>query len=184
MGGYLYKLDRDGNEQWSLTEGSSGIAGNPVVDGDTVYFGAFDKNFYAVSSSDGSMRWSFGGDNWFWGTPIVDNGMVYAPNLDGRVYAIRDENGQRAWDFDAGAPVRSGPALVDNALVIAARDGDVSKVSLESGELMGGSLIVESKIESNLTADDDGRVFVVPHDATLYIIDASGDLTAARFPLE
>jgi hypothetical protein len=68
--------------------------------------------------------------------------------------------------------------------VVAARDGDVFKLNLQTGERMGGTLVVGSRIESNLTADGDGNVFVVPRDATLYVIDATDDLTASTFQLD
>jgi outer membrane protein assembly factor BamB len=183
MDGVLHKLDRDGNEQWSFASPGAGVASNPTVVGDSVYFGSFDKKLYAVSTDDGAMRWSVDGDNWFWGTPAVGDGVVYAPNLDGRVYAVREDDGSSVWEFDAGAPVRSAPALVEDGLVVAARDGDVFKLDLENGQPVGGPVIIDSTIESNLTTDGEGRVFVVPRDATLYVIDATGNLTASSFQL-
>jgi outer membrane protein assembly factor BamB len=177
MDGVLHKLDADGNEQWSFNSAGAGIAGNPTVEANAVYFGSFDKKLYAVNADDGTMKWSVTGDNWFWGQPAVTDGIVYAPNLDGRVYAIRADNGDRAWRFDAGQPVRSSPAVVDGALIVADREGEVYKLDLQSGEQMGDPYDAESRIESNLTTDDNGTVFVVPHDPTLLEINTSEDLT-------
>jgi outer membrane protein assembly factor BamB len=177
MDGVLHKLDADGNEQWSFNSAGAGIAGNPTVEANAVYFGSFDKKLYAVNADDGTMKWSVTGDNWFWGQPAVTDGIVYAPNLDGRVYAIRADNGDRAWRFDAGQPVRSSPAVVDGALIVADREGEIYKLDLQSGEQMGDPYDAESRIESNLTTDDNGTVFVVPHDPTLLEINTSEDLT-------
>jgi len=184
MDGVLHKLTPEGEEVWAFDSAGAGIAANPTVDGDTVYVGSFDKKLYAVNAGDGTMRWSISADNWFWGQPAISDGIVYAPSLDGRVYAVNEADGQEAWSFDAGSPVRSAPAVVEDGLVVAARDGDVFKLNLQTGERMGGTLVVGSNIESNLTADGDGNVFVVPRDATLYVIDATDDLTASTFQLD
>jgi len=182
MDGVLHKLNADGTEDWAFDSAGAGIASNPKVDGDTVYIGSFDKKLYAVNTADGAMKWSISADNWFWGEPAVAGGIVYAPSLDGRVYAVTTD-GAEAWTFDAGTPVRSAPAIVEDSLVVAARDGDVFKLNLQTGEPIGGTLAVGSRIESNLTADAQGRIFVVPRDATLYMIDATGNLTASTLQL-
>jgi outer membrane protein assembly factor BamB len=184
MDGVLHKLSSQGDEVWAFDSAGAGIASNPAVNGDTVYIGSFDKKLYAVNAADGTMKWSISADNWFWGQPAIADGIVYAPSLDGRVYAVNESDGAEAWRFDAGSPVRSAPALVEGGLVVAARDGDVFKLNLQTGERIGGTLAVGSRIESNLTADEDGNVFVVPHDATLYVINATDDLTASTFQLD
>jgi len=182
MGGHLYKLDRDGKEQWVFDNTGAGIAGRATVDGDTVYVGSFDKKLYAVATDDGSMRWSFEGDNWFWSTPLVNGDLVYAANLDSKVYAVRADSGERAWRFDAGAPVRSAPVIAGDGLIVAARDGDVHKLDLESGQAIGGAFPLNSRMESDLTADGD-EVYATPREATLFVIDASDDLGGSAVPL-
>lgn len=185
LDGDVIRLDRSGGVSWRRGVTSSAIASQVVLSGETLYAGAWNNKLYALSASDGSTRWTFEGDNWFWGAPAVRDGVVYATNLDDRVYAVDAATGEPRWDrpFSAGAPVRAGAMVAGDALIVADRAGEVHKLDLESGEELGAPIDLQSRIESNLTQDSEGQIYVVPRARTLWVIDPSADLVAASFPL-
>jgi outer membrane protein assembly factor BamB len=143
--------------------------------------GAFDNKLYALDTSDGSMKWTAEGDNWFWSRPAVDGDVVYAASLDGKVYAVRADDGSAAWaePFDTGAPVRSAPVIVGEGIVVASRDAQLFKLNLETGEQLEGSpsLVEENAtVEADLTQGNGGLVYVVPRSPFLYVFEASEGL--------
>lgn len=185
LDGSVYRLDRSGSEQWVFTGAGSGIASRPTVAGGGVYVGSFDNKLYGINAADGSLKWSLGGDNWFWAAPVEHEGTVYAANLDGRVYAVAASDGSQRWvhPFDAGAPIRSGPVVAGDGLMVAARNGDVYKLDLGSGEPQGSPVVAGTTVYANLTADDASMVYVVPTSATLYVINAARNLETSVYSL-
>lgn len=187
MGGELYRLDKQGEEIWKFDESNAAIAMRAVVDGDTVFVGAYDERFYAVNVEDGSLKWSFQANEWFWSAPVVEDDTVYTASLDGRVYALSTEDGSERWEepFSAGAEVRGALTMGAQGIVVAGRDGFVHQVALESGEAVDQQPYQAGEsIEADLTNDVDGTVYAVPtNPATLYIIDTSSNLAATFFQL-
>lgn len=180
--GSVYRLDTDGKQRWRFDAGS-GIASTPLIAGDALYVGAFNKKLYSINIDDGSRNWSFAADNWFWGDPLIDSGVIYAGNLDGKVYAVDAATGAKKWDRDAGAPVRSTPVIAHDALIVAARNGTVSKFALADGMPQGGTIELGLPIEADLTRDDAQNVYMIPRSPSLFVIEAEGDLATSTYPL-
>ena len=55
---FFYCLDRNGDLLWKFPTGSR-IKSDPAVWDNKVYFGSYDKKFYALSIADGSVVWTF-----------------------------------------------------------------------------------------------------------------------------
>ncbi len=181
LDGSLYKLDAEGKQIWRFGT-NSGVAARAVVSNDRVYVGSYDNHLYAVSAENGTEMWSVKAGNWFWSEPVVHDEVVYAAALDGKVYAADAETGKPRWDqpFDIGSPIRSGLAVAGDTLIVGARNGSVYRVNLSDGAAAGASLQIGTRLESDLTAGNDGRIYVVPRESTLWIIDAEGTLLAGE----
>jgi Secretion system C-terminal sorting domain/PQQ-like domain len=83
--GYLYSINRNGILNWKVDHGV-GFGFRSVVfapDGQTLYVGAADSNFYALNQ-DGSIKWIYS-CNKVTITPLVDN--------EGNIYFIPDVSG-------------------------------------------------------------------------------------------
>jgi outer membrane protein assembly factor BamB len=79
----------------------------PVVIGDTIYFGSYDGNFYALDVESGYMRWVFKSGAEINSIPYVDKNQVYFGCQDGRVYALDRDTGQEVWNFQTDRQVNS-----------------------------------------------------------------------------
>ena len=108
---------------WTYTS-SRGLVTTPVVSGDLVLVGGFDDQLTAVNLADGSVKWSYKAPNWIWSRPVVANGVAYFGDFDGNLHAVNVSDGSEKWTIDLGqGPVRSGPAIVGNNLVIGGDHG-------------------------------------------------------------
>lgn len=97
-----------------------GIVAPPVIVGNNLYVGTFDREFYSVDLATGTARSVFPAEGWFWAAPATDGQRLYVPNMDGHVYAYDPGTGQVAWKYpgdDSGDPILSSPAIIDGLLV-------------------------------------------------------------------
>jgi outer membrane protein assembly factor BamB len=79
----------------------------PVVIGDTIYFGSYDGNFYALDVESGFMRWVFKSGAEINSVPFADKDHVYFGSKDGKLYALSRETGQEVWSFQTGSQINS-----------------------------------------------------------------------------
>ena len=86
------------------------------VDG-TIYFGALDKNLYALTP-DGRLKWSFPASGEITSSPAIgSDGKIYFVSTDGWLYAVKP-NGTQQWRFHTGGYTESSPILDEKEDVI------------------------------------------------------------------
>ena len=79
----------------------------PLVIGDTIYFGSYDGNFYALDVESGYMRWVFKSGAEINSIPYADNEKVYFGSKDGKLYALSLETGEEVWSFRTRSQINS-----------------------------------------------------------------------------
>ena len=108
-------------QRWKLrlqSEGTEARSFNPpIIKGETVYFGSSDKNFYALDSNSGYMRWIFPTKNKVNSVPYIYEDTVYFGSNDGNLYAVNIENGQELWSFSTGRTVQSLVARYEDNVI-------------------------------------------------------------------
>lgn len=115
---------RDPREKWRFPTGGT-VASRPLLFQDMVIVGSFDKKLYALNAGDGTLRWTFEGDNWFWAGAVADENTIYAPSMDGNIYAL-DAGGGLRWKYQMGSAIVSTPVLTTGGLVVAGKNGKIS----------------------------------------------------------
>jgi len=160
---------------WSF-EAEAGFVSSPVIYGDILLLGSFDRQLYGIEMGSNASIWEFpqekAAGNWFWASPIVNEGIVYAGCLDGRLYAIEAETGEEVWEFDAGSPIVCSPVLTDNLLVAADESGTVYVFDLGS-QLANEplkSIHIGTSVRSNFCAQG-GFVYIRGEDNAIYVVD-------------
>jgi len=151
------------------------------VAGDTVYFGAYSGDVYALSLEDGSVLWSFEADG-----PIIGGlaalyregpaETLFVGTDAGILYALDPEDGSEKKRFDAGDSIWSAPLLADGVLYVASINGNLYALDAETLDLIwdapfeaGHGLISDPVL-------DDGTVLVGGLDRALYAVDpATGE---------
>jgi outer membrane protein assembly factor BamB len=166
MDGNLYAVatigETAGKKVWSFDTGAA-VVTQPLVLDDMVVFGALNKKFYGLDL-EGNLLWTFEGDDWFWAAPVGVDGVVYASTMSGRVYAL-DRDGNELWPrpFNAGSPIVSRPALLDNRLVVGTDEGRLFLLDSSDGTNVHDTPKLDGRIKADLTVhqdSDDGKVFV------------------------
>lgn len=90
--------------------------GNPTLqDPATLERGV--PGFQAFSGTDGSNAWS-GVQGYSYGPTSTANGVVYTGSLDGTFRALDASTGLPLWAFPLGAPISSGAAVGNGAVVV------------------------------------------------------------------
>ncbi|MBI4020093.1 MAG: PQQ-binding-like beta-propeller repeat protein [Candidatus Aenigmarchaeota archaeon] len=146
------------------------ILGDPVVHENVVYFGACDKNFYAVSLKDGKEIWSFvAGD--VIGNVSLEGSTLYFGSFDKNVYAL-SLSGGLLWKFSSGGKIIAKPAVHEGAIYVGASDGCLYALSATSGRLMWKFNTYRPIITDVLVHKD--TIYLGSYDGILYALTLDG----------
>jgi outer membrane protein assembly factor BamB len=150
-----------GQLSWRFRTGGT-IFGQPAFDPKRgrIYFGASDKRLYALDGR-GLFLWSFlTGDN-VATRPLVIRDMVIFGSEDGSVYALDADTGALRWRAEAGAPIASSPALMDDQhIIVGTDDGQVLAYSIEDGELLW-KFEADGPVEADIVIAEDVALVAV-----------------------
>ncbi|MEE8518749.1 MAG: PQQ-binding-like beta-propeller repeat protein [Dehalococcoidia bacterium] len=147
---------------WAPRELGGAIVAPPVVIGDKLYVGTFDRSFYEIDIETGLEIELFSGEGWFWGAPATDGEVLYVPNMDGRIYAYEPAARRLLWaePNDNLEPVLSTPVIVGEYLVYGSDAGNLNVLRRVDGGFEWGRSFSD-KIRAPLTVD--GNIVLV-HD--------------------
>ncbi len=126
--GQLWKL------QLQVDEQETSSFNPPIVQGDMIYFGSSDKNFYALDIRSGYMKWIFQAKNEVNSIPCLDKDSIYFGSDDGNVYAVDLDTGQKQWSFKTQGKVTSLISCF-NELIIFTSDLDATYLLDKKGSL-------------------------------------------------
>ncbi len=127
----------DGSEKWRRWTLGFVSASAAVGSDGTVYIGSFDSHFYALHPETGRVKWKFKTGDHIYGSAALGadaagrTSAIYFGSTDGLFYALAPD-GRRRWTFDAGAPIRSSPAVGRAA---EGEEGDVVYFGCGNGRL-------------------------------------------------
>jgi eukaryotic-like serine/threonine-protein kinase len=131
---------KDDEDQFDL----EGIYGAPIVDGEAVYFGAYDGSVYALNAEDGSLRWAFETSDPVVGSLTLKGATLYVGSTDGLLYAI-DTSActnscplSAALTFDTGSSIWASPLLAGEVIYVAAMNGRLYALNAETLEPVDG----------------------------------------------
>ena len=148
------------------------IVAPPVLTGNHLYLGAFDRAFYRVELASGATDKLFEANGWFWGAAVTDGTVLYIPNMDGNVYAYDSVSGRVLWSYpgdDEAEPVLSSPVLSNGELVYASDSGVMVVLDTRNGNRQWDRR-VGNEVRAPLAAE--GRVvFLHSLDETITAID-------------
>ncbi len=100
-----------------------------------LYVGSFASRVYALDGADGAEIFRpYQTENWVWGQPSLDEqGRLYVADLGGYVYQLGTDLSEGWVKQVAQEGIRVAPQLLDQRLLVAARDGQVYLLYLDDG---------------------------------------------------
>jgi outer membrane protein assembly factor BamB len=75
------------------------VRSSPIIVGDKLYVGALDGKVYCLSTSDGSIKWTYTTNGQIGGSPTYSNGIVYITSVDRNLYALDASSGNKLWTW-------------------------------------------------------------------------------------
>lgn len=98
---HLYALATDdGRLLWRIREGNGWIIATPLIDGESVFFGASDgQRFYAAALATGTVRWSVPVRTRVFGSAVRVGDTVVFGGFNGQLTAVDPADGTVRWTF-------------------------------------------------------------------------------------
>jgi outer membrane protein assembly factor BamB len=176
----------DGQINWVFRTRDSVLA-PPVIGADaTVYFGAYDSNFYALNP-DGSERWSYPTDGKIASGAIIGNeGEVIFVSTDHHCHALHP-NGALKWKVDlaSGFGHVRAPALAPDGSVILGAGTNVLALTPD-GHLQwktgltirdsAGNVTGSAHVDASPVVARDGGIYVTTSGGVLFRLHPSGSV--------
>ena len=152
----------------------------PVLDGDTLYFASYDGTLFALSASDGSLRWQqrgFAGS--IVGGPVLAEGrwLVFG-TTEGRLYALDKEDRTPApgWPRDGlrlGKGVWAPPVAADGTVYAATMDGNLYAIAIDGARFLWPERFRVGAAIPALALVRDGLLFMPSLDRKVYFVEAT-----------
>ncbi len=107
----------------------------PVVKDGVLYVGNLDGFMYALSTTDGSLKWRYKTGGGVTSSALVEGQTVYFGSKDDHVYAIDAATGSEVrWKFKTGGDVISSPKIADGVLYIGSNDKNFYALDAKTGK--------------------------------------------------
>ncbi|RLJ07059.1 MAG: hypothetical protein DRP13_04415 [Candidatus Aenigmatarchaeota archaeon] len=169
--GILMRYKTEKESFWERIGVGGSIGAKPLIYNNTIYFGAFDKNFYALTL-DGKEKWRFQTNGIIGYEASAADGIIYFGSFDGNVYAVNEE-GHLVWKFHTNEKVEGTPMVYDKRVYIGSCDNHVYKLDAYTGEKIW-SFRTNGWQTTPLVYNS--RVYFGYGDKILYCTDTNGNL--------
>jgi outer membrane protein assembly factor BamB len=130
MNGYMGDRQHDFADYYTST---------PILIDSTIYFGS-GEDIYAISISDGFVKWVFKTNDVVHTRPAIYKNKLYAGSFDGNLYAIDINTGSLAWKFKTTGrysfpkgEVMGNPVIAGGTVIFGARDYNLYAVDTRGG---------------------------------------------------
>jgi len=171
--GKVYALNENSRtEAWNEPfETGDKIWSTPVVDGDTLYIGSFDKNLYALNVADGTKKWDFPTEGVITAPPLIYNNTIYFGSFDRHVYAVNTD-GTLKWKSEVQADKWFWAEVVahNNTIYAPSMDGKVYVLDAGNGTETVEALVLDSAVSSSPVLVGD-TVIIASEKGQMYRLD-------------
>lgn len=184
--GHLYAFERStGKVRWKYQ--TTSVPTDILRVGQSVYFGSFQDNWYALNLRDGSLLWKFstGAANESCDmikAPVADDRHLYVAGLDGIVYSLEAQSGRVVWKRKLPAVPSTGLALKDKMLFVGAGNNRIYRLNAETGTTVA-ELPIEAVPFGRITLTADALLLFLDNrsERSGYVVTIDPDLKKIRW---
>lgn len=116
--------------------GAGGTVNTPVVDGDNVYFSAWDNSVQAVQIDGVIPLWKADVKDPASTPPAISEGIIAVGTARGHFVALSQEDGRILWDHGSGSGmVRAKPLIADGLVFVGVDRGNLEVLDAETGQV-------------------------------------------------
>lgn len=154
---------------------SGPVYSSPVVVGNTVFIGSYDKFLYALDASTGKLKWKFETGGEILSTPAVSEGVIYVGSKDGFLYALNAASGELKWKYESGGDIFTSLVLGGDMVFFASSDTFVYAVDIDSGDRVWRVKLKENAKYGGIyssPAYKNGAIYIASKNKKLYSMDA------------
>ncbi|MFQ5586817.1 MAG: PQQ-binding-like beta-propeller repeat protein [Thermodesulfobacteriota bacterium] len=183
--GVIYAINRgNGEEMWRF-EAKAEVLSSPLVVDDMLYVASADDRLYCLDKKTGKAHWQYGRGgvrhigSRIMASPAGGGGRVYHIFSDGYLLSFDGRTGRVVWErrmFEPSLPNvvrgRKTPLITGDSLFIIDREGVVTQIDRENGELLGR--YDQLKAIDFLARDD--TLFLMGKDSIAAVELESGDI--------
>jgi outer membrane protein assembly factor BamB len=119
----LEQFNPETGEHTSVLEAKDWIWSTPIFDGDTLYFGDLQGNFYSFDAANNVLNWSIQPDGAITANAILQNDHLLLATESGNIYAI-GKDGQTLWfeqvrDAKVNGKIYTTPVIAGDLILVA-----------------------------------------------------------------
>lgn len=167
-GKFLYSLTPSGVQRWTYPVS---IMASPSISADgTIYVGSTDSYLYAISSSNGVLKWRSVGGPFYSSPAIAADGTIYIGSDNFNMYAFTP-TGLRKWAFKADGQIKASPAIGGDGTVYL---GTTAKgfYAITPGGIEKWRSIINGGVTATAVIGNDGSVYVGSGLGVMYAFDS------------
>ena len=127
----LERFDPETGAHNSILDAGNWIWSTPAFDGDTLYFGDLEGNFYSFNASTNTLNWNIQPDGAITAATILQNDHLLLATESGNLYAI-DKDGSTLWFEEVGGKIYTTPVVAGDYILVASLETDFYLAALDS----------------------------------------------------
>jgi len=128
----LEKFDPATGDHQPVLDAENWVWSTPSLDGDTLYFGDIDGNFYSFNTSTGSLNWNpVKPDGPITAGPLVRDDQILLATESGSIFAV-GRDGKVLWSEEVGGKIYTTPVAIGDLTIVAPLETDFYLAALDA----------------------------------------------------
>jgi outer membrane protein assembly factor BamB len=128
----LERFDPATGKHQSVLDAKNWVWSTPSVDGDTLYFGDVDGNFYSFNTSTGKVNWNpVKPDGPITASPLIQNDHILLATESGSIFAV-GKDGKVLWTQQIGGKIYTTPVAAGDLTIVSPLETDFYLAALDA----------------------------------------------------
>jgi len=128
----LEKFDPATGDHQPVLDAENWVWSSPSLDGDTLYFGDVDGNFYSFNTSTGKLDWEpVKPDGAITASPLVQNDHILLVTESGSIFAV-GKGGKVLWTQQIGGKIYTTPVAAGDLTIVSPLETDFYLAALDA----------------------------------------------------